>query len=456
MADVTSRLTKQEKVLLLRLLGSKNISLLYKGSLHGFNINTFHYICNRQGPTVAVAYNASGYIFGGFTTQSYSSSGAYLNDDKAFLFRLKGKENESSPIKIPVKLAQEAVYDNSEYGPYFGAGSLIMLSENKAAVATNPNIASYTFQAEELHGNDQVLTECEVYRIEDIGDIMEIPWRKIGWTAGVKENLMEEIRNYKPYLNTVPQFRALILGPIGAGKSSFFNSINSTFRGYVTSQAIAGSDSRSVTKQFRNYQIKNGRDGNHLPIIFCDTMGLEEKQEAGLEIEEVPNILKGHVPDRYQFISSSTIQPNAPGYVRNPTLKDRIHCVVFVIDGSKVEILPENLVAKLREIRRKANLLDVPQLVILTKVDEISSFLEEDISYVYRSKPVEKQMQLTAERLGIPLSQIVPVKNYSSELDIRFDVDILILMAVRQILRLAESFLDNIPLDQYSDSELYK
>ncbi|KAL8178416.1 UNVERIFIED_CONTAM: hypothetical protein K2H54_046399 [Gekko kuhli] len=401
MADVKSRLTKQEEVLLLRLLGSKRTSLLYKGSVHGFNINTFHYICNRQGPTVAVAYNASGYIFGAFTVQSYSSSGAYLNDDKAFLFRLKGKENESSPIKIPVKIAQEAVYDNSEYGPYFGAGSLVLLSDNKAAVATNQNVASYTFNAEDLHGNDQVLTECEVYRVEDVGDIMEIPWRKIAWTVGERLKLMEEIRTYKPYLNNVSQFRVLILGPIGAGKSSFFNSVNSTFRGYVTSQAIAGSDSTSVTMQYRTYEVKNGRDGHPLPIVFCDSMGLEEKQGAGLEIEEVPNILKGHVPDRYQFNSSSIIHPNAPGYIRNPTLKDQIHCVAFVIDGSKVEILPENLAAKLREIRRKANLLDVarkgqmnqdvPQLVILTKVDEICSFLEEDISYVYKSKPVEKQ-----------------------------------------------------------------
>ncbi|XP_060088063.1 interferon-induced protein 44-like [Heteronotia binoei] len=456
MADVKSRLTKQEKVLLLRLLGSKHISLLYKGSVHGFNINTFHYICNRQGPTVTVAYNASGYIFGGFTVQSYSSSGAYLNDDKAFLFRLKGKENESSPVKIPVKIAQEAVYDNSEYGPYFGAGSLVLLSENKAAVATNASVASYTFHAEDLHGNDQVLTECEVYRVEDVGDIMEIPWRKNGWTAGEREKLMEEIRTYKPCLNSVPQFRVLILGPVGAGKSSFFNSVNSAFRGYVTSQAIAGSDSTSVTMQYRTYQVKNGRDGNSLPIVFCDTMGLEEKQGAGLEIEEVPNILKGHVPDRYQFNPSSIIQPNAPGYIRNPALKDQVHCVLFVIDGAKVEILHENLAAKLREIRRKANLLDVPQLVILTKVDEICSFLEEDISYVYKSKLVEKQMQLTSERLGIPLSQIVPVKNYSSELDIKFDVDILILMAVRQMLRLAEGFLNNVPFDHCSDSDLYK
>ncbi|KAH0618479.1 hypothetical protein JD844_017728 [Phrynosoma platyrhinos] len=62
----------------------------------------------------------------------------------------------------------------------------------------------------------------------------------------------------------------------------------------------------------------------------------------------------------------------------------------------------------------------------------------------------ETRMQLTAERLGIPLCQIVPVKNYSSELDLKDDVDILILMAVRQMLRTAESYLDDFPLEKNS------
>ncbi|XP_053105670.1 interferon-induced protein 44-like isoform X3 [Hemicordylus capensis] len=282
---------------------------------------------------------------------------------------------------------------------------------------------------------------------------MESPWRKIGWTAGERNKLMEEITTYKPSLKSVPQVRILFLGPVGAGKSSFFNSVNSTFRGYVISQATAGSDAKSVTTQYRTYGVKYGSNGKLLPFLFCDTMGLEEKQGAGLEMNDVSSILKGHVPDRYQFNPSAAMQPNVPGYIKNPSLKDQIHCVVIVLDGSKVEILPEELEKKLREIRRQskqANEFDVPQLVILTKVDEICPSLLEDISYVYKSKVVEKQMQLTAERLGIPLSQIVPVKNYYSELDLRDDVDILILMAVRQMLRLSESYLDNFPLDESS------
>lgn len=61
--------------------------------------------------------------------------------------------------------------------------------------------------------------------------------------------LKEAIESYKPEMNLVKQAKVLLIGPVGAGKSSFFNSINSTFRGNMTCQAIAGTADKSVTNQ---------------------------------------------------------------------------------------------------------------------------------------------------------------------------------------------------------------
>lgn len=60
---------------------------------------------------------------------------------------------------------------------------------------------------------------------------------------------MEAIQDYTPAIKTTHQARVLLVGPVGAGKSSFFNSINSAFRGNMTSQAIAGTAGKSVTTQ---------------------------------------------------------------------------------------------------------------------------------------------------------------------------------------------------------------
>lgn len=60
---------------------------------------------------------------------------------------------------------------------------------------------------------------------------------------------MSYIKSYTPINRSVSKARVLLLGPIGAGKSSFYNSVNSVFRGHVTSQAISGRSSTSVTTQ---------------------------------------------------------------------------------------------------------------------------------------------------------------------------------------------------------------
>ena len=63
---------------------------------------------------------------------------------------------------------------------------------------------------------------------------------------------MESIISYKLLKQCeISNINVLLLGEIGAGKSSFFNSVNSVFRGFVTSLASAGSMQRSVTTQVR-------------------------------------------------------------------------------------------------------------------------------------------------------------------------------------------------------------
>lgn len=48
------------------------------------------------------------------------------------------------------------------------------------------------------------------------------------------------------------EFRLLLIGQVSSGKSSFYNTVNSIFRGYVTSQAITGNAGRSVTTMVRD------------------------------------------------------------------------------------------------------------------------------------------------------------------------------------------------------------
>ena len=60
--------------------------------------------------------------------------------------------------------------------------------------------------------------------------------------------LKDALVAYKPAEDAdVRAANILLLGQIGAGKSSFFNSVNSIFRGRITSKACSESFEHSVT-----------------------------------------------------------------------------------------------------------------------------------------------------------------------------------------------------------------
>ncbi|XP_056303331.1 interferon-induced protein 44-like [Danio aesculapii] len=306
---------------------------------------------------------------------------------------------------------------------------------------------AFNFNSSTLYGNDYALTECEVYKVKQTESTLldcQKPWRNVLWTAEQKAELMEMIRNYKPLTSSVSHIRILMVGPVGAGKSSFFNSVNSIFMGRITSKAMSGSAGTSLTTQFRTYPVKDGREGKPLPFVLCDTMGLEEQSGSGLDIEDISSILQGHIPDRYKFNPVTSFQPDEQKSSRPASLQEKIHCVVYVIDATKISLMSEKLEEKLSAIRRKVNSLGIAQIVLMTKVDEACPLVDEDLQSLYLSSYIKTKVQEVSSRLGVPVSCVLPVKNYSQELELELNCDVLLLAALQQMLNFAEDYLDDV------------
>lgn len=431
------KLSSDQQKIICSQLGRAKLELLYKATIHGYTSKAFHKRCDNRGPTVSVGFNASGYVFGGYTTQPFSQSGQYVHDNEAFLFTFSGEKI----IKYPVTTPDYAVRMIANSGPYFGE-ALALVSGGQPVTYSSPG-NYYNFSAAEMHGKDLNLTECEVYEVQEIQDFEE-PWRLVVWDAKNRTQMMESIKKYKPTSSSVSQVRVLLIGPVGAGKSSFFSSIKSVFSGYVTNLAIAGSSSTSLTTQFHTYSVRAGKGGKPLPIILCDTMGLEEKTGSGLPVDDIFSILKGHLPNSYQFNPSAALSPDSHGYIQSPKFEDEIHCVAYVIDACSVSSMPTKLEEKFEAIRRKANLLGIPQVVLMTKVDEACPLVSQDIRNIYRSGYIKDMMQEVSARLCVPMSCVLPVKNYSEELDLDPDCDILLLSAVTLMLRFADDYFDEL------------
>ncbi|XP_053403864.1 interferon-induced protein 44-like [Mercenaria mercenaria] len=295
---------------------------------------------------------------------------------------------------------------------------------------------------EELTNNIKTITELEVYRVKD--SVLVPTWREIGgWEQQDLEDLINEMDTWSPPHDVgIKSANILLLGPQGAGKLSFFNTITSVFRGRITRQAVCGSSEQGLTLKYRMHSVQGTALTKPMKFKLCDTRGIEQNQ--GIDGTEVNYILEGNIPNGYQFNPSKPISPDVSGFVSTPTMDDKIHCVCFVIDGSTVTVMSEKMLEKIKSLQTKVCQKDLPQLVLVTKIDKVCAHVEEDISTVFQSVAIQELVDKVSDMFGLPRNHVLPVKNYEKELTIRNDVSILALLSLRQILHATEDFMFNL------------
>ncbi|XP_030283429.1 interferon-induced protein 44-like [Sparus aurata] len=159
-------------------------------------------------------------------------------------------------------------------------------------------------------------------------------------------------------------------------------------------------------------------------------MGLEEGSGSGVHPDDIKLAMKGHVKDGYTFNPVSPLSIDKSDYNPEPSADDKVHVLVCVHSANSAEI-KASVLQKMKDIREAATQLGIPQIAIMTKIDEACGETEEDLKNVYKSKHLKKKMRDLSAAVGIPMNCIFPVKNYSEENVINDDVDSLILNALR-------------------------
>lgn len=116
----------------------KGWRLVYQASKDGFLTTTFHTKADNKGDTVTVIQSDNGYIFGGYNPLPWSQNNTYNNDKRTFLFSLVNKMGKPTKIDNHTQY-QNSAYNGSGYGPTFGGGHDIYISNQ-----SNTNNQSYT------------------------------------------------------------------------------------------------------------------------------------------------------------------------------------------------------------------------------------------------------------------------------------------------------------------------
>uniref|UniRef100_A0AAV2J8A2 G domain-containing protein n=1 Tax=Knipowitschia caucasica TaxID=637954 RepID=A0AAV2J8A2_KNICA len=219
------------------------------------------------------------------------------------------------------------------------------------------------------------------------------PWRTIDW--GHNSGLLEELKEYKPEAEGVEHLRVLVYGPVGAGKSSLINSMNTALIGRMAIPAGVNNtqaDEGSFTLQYKTHRIRKGRGSSrsYFPIVFNDIMGLESDQSVGVRTEDIKLAMMGHVKEGYKFNQLSPLSPSDKYYNPNPRPDDKVHVLVLLLSTNCPET-NSPMIQKMKEIRQAARDLGIPQIAVGTHIDEICDQIEKDVKNVYMSKSLKKK-----------------------------------------------------------------
>ncbi|KAI4902384.1 hypothetical protein NFI96_019479, partial [Prochilodus magdalenae] len=179
--------------------------------------------------------------------------------------------------------------------------------------------------------------------------------------------------------------------------------------------------------------------GGHYPFVFTDLMGLEAENSGGIIPDDINKALKGHCyagrGDRMQmqFNPLHVITKDSLRYKENPKASDKVHCLVTILHADSISRMSDKMIEKLKTIREKVKKLKIPQVIVLTKVDQACQIVSEDLKKIYYSRKIREKVEVCSIALGISLNAIYPVKNYHAEITQDDNTNTIILMALRDM-----------------------
>ncbi|KAB0403879.1 hypothetical protein E2I00_010714, partial [Balaenoptera physalus] len=149
------------------------------------------------------------------------------------------------------------------------------------------------------------------------------------------------------------------------------------------------------------------------------------------------------------FNSMKPITTGLGNYTGCPMLKDRIHCVAFVFDANSVGHLSDEMVEKIRRIRRELiKCGESLSTLLLRAIDYTVGCFGDKMKNLRNCICEYSLLEAVHRELGFALSDIFVVSNYTSEWELEPVMDVLNLSALRQMLWAADDFLEDLPLEE--------
>ena len=172
----TSLLSRAEEMSLLNILwkelpkqeGNENMksiqfSLLYRASENEYSSDIFHELCDNKGATLVIIHNDFDHIYGGYASESWNWNESTIDDKNAFLWVVRPTvEIFGFKDKERYQTGKDALWNYEGYGPIFGSGNDIWISDAcncGQSNGVNPDL--FDFDPDKLCGGKSVYNDCQ-------------------------------------------------------------------------------------------------------------------------------------------------------------------------------------------------------------------------------------------------------------------------------------------------------
>jgi GTPase len=100
--------------------------------------------------------------------------------------------------------------------------------------------------------------------------------------------------------------------------------------------------------------------------------------------------------------------------------------------------------------------IGIPVVLVLTKVDILCEEVGKDVTKMFRSKKILEVIKTASEMFEMEEDSIHPVVSYVNDLEMRTEINIPILLALRQSLHLASIYLEYLRIESDDDVDASK
>ncbi|XP_060590876.1 uncharacterized protein LOC132745884 [Ruditapes philippinarum] len=132
------------------------------------------------------------------------------------------------------------------------------------------------------------------------------------------------------------------------------------------------------------------------------------------------------------------------------TVGCRIHCVIFIVSATEaIADVPENI--QIKQLLQKLRQTRIPVVLVLTKVDILCEEVGKDVTKMFRSKKIQEVIKTASEMFEVEKDLIYPVVNCVNVSEKRTEINIPLLLALRQSLYLASKYLEYLGIKRDDD-----